>query len=66
MRNELDKDTKAWRIGRICDLHVRSIHDEVFPTLVNGLAGKKLLTETPRVSSQACFGIHNLAACVSE
>jgi hypothetical protein len=29
--------------------------------LVNGLASK-LLNETPRVSSQACFGIHNLAA----
>ena len=59
--NDLVKDTTAWTIGRICDLHVRSIPDEVFPTLVNGLAGK-LLTETPRVASQACFGIHNLAA----
>jgi importin subunit beta-1 len=59
--NDLVKDTTAWTIGRICDLHVRSIPDDVFPTLVNGLAGK-LLTETPRVSSQACFGIHNLAA----
>mmetsp|Transcript_39831 Transcript_39831/g.83258 ORF Transcript_39831/g.83258 Transcript_39831/m.83258 type:complete len:882 (-) Transcript_39831:529-3174(-) len=59
--NDLVKDTTAWTIGRICDLHVRSIPEETFPTLVNGLAGK-LLSETPRVSSQACFGIHNLAA----
>lgn len=59
--NDLVKDTTAWTIGRICDLHVRSIPEDTFPTLVNGLAGK-LLSETPRVSSQACFGIHNLAA----
>ena len=59
--NDLVKDTTAWTIGRICDLHVRSIPEDIFPTLVNGLAGK-LLNETPRVSSQACFGIHNLAA----
>ena len=59
--NDLVKDTTAWTLGRICDLHVRSIPEDTFPTLVNGLAGK-LLTESPRVSSQACFGIHNLAA----
>ena len=59
--NDLVKDTTAWTIGRICDLHVRSIPEDTFPTLVNGLAGK-LLSESPRVSSQACFGIHNLAA----
>lgn len=58
---ERPKDITAWTIGRICDLHVRSIPEDIFPTLVNGLAAK-LLTETPRVSSQACFGIHNLAA----
>ncbi|KAL9179748.1 hypothetical protein ACHAXT_007718 [Thalassiosira profunda] len=59
--NDLVKDTTAWTIGRICDLHVRSIPEETFPTLVNGLASK-LLSETPRVATQACFGIHNLAA----
>jgi|EP00970_Alexandrium_tamarense_P004265 importin subunit beta-1 len=60
-QNDLVKDTTAWTLGRICDLHVRAIPEDTFPTLVNGLAAK-LLTETPRVSSQACFGIHNLAA----
>ena len=59
--NDLVKDTTAWTIGKICDLHVRAIPGDTFPTLVNGLASK-LLTENPRVSSQACFGIHNLAA----
>jgi len=55
------KDTTAWTIGRICELHVRAIPQETFPTLVNGLA-EKLLTERPQVSSQACFALHNLAA----
>jgi len=63
--NDLVKDTTAWTIGKICDLHVRAIPADTFPTLVNGLASK-LLTETPRVSSQACFGIHNLAAAFKE
>jgi importin subunit beta-1 len=60
----LVKDTTAWTIGRICELHVRAIPDETFPTLVNGLMGK-LMTETPRVSAQACFAIHSLAAAFS-
>jgi len=55
------KDTTAWTIGRICELHVRAIPEETFPTLVNGLA-QKLMTERPQVSSQACFALHNLAA----
>ena len=63
--NDLVKDTTAWTIGKICDLHVRAIPADTFPTLVNGLASK-LLTESPRVSSQACFGIHNLAAAFKE
>ena len=40
--NDLVKDTTAWTIGRICDLHVHSIPEDIFPTLVNGLAGKLL------------------------
>lgn len=55
------KDSSAWTLGRICDLHVRSIPTETFPTLVTSLQGI-LMTESPRVSAQACFAIHNLAA----
>ena len=58
--NDLVKDTTAWTIGRICEYHVGCIPGNTFPTLVTGLAGK-LLTETPRISSHACYGIHNLA-----
>jgi len=59
--HHLVKDTTAWTIGRICDLHVRAIPEESFPTLVNGLMNK-LIPEPPRVSNQACFALHNLAA----
>jgi len=59
--HDLVKDTTAWTIGRICELHVRAIPEETFPTLVNGLMGK-LISEPPRVSNQSCFALHNLAA----
>ena len=57
------KDTNAWTIGRICELHVRAIPQEMFLTLVKGLA-EKLLTKKPNVLSQACFVLHNLAAAI--
>mmetsp|Transcript_25359 Transcript_25359/g.58536 ORF Transcript_25359/g.58536 Transcript_25359/m.58536 type:complete len:807 (+) Transcript_25359:242-2662(+) len=55
------KDTSAWTLGRICDLHVRCIPNEALPQLVQGLASV-LMTESPSVSSKACFALHNLAA----
>eukprot|EP00594_Rhizosolenia_setigera_P007556 CAMPEP_0178953028 /NCGR_PEP_ID=MMETSP0789-20121207/8185_1 /TAXON_ID=3005 /ORGANISM="Rhizosolenia setigera, Strain CCMP 1694" /LENGTH=865 /DNA_ID=CAMNT_0020634229 /DNA_START=36 /DNA_END=2633 /DNA_ORIENTATION=- len=55
------KDSSAWTIGRICDIHVRSIPSETFPALVTALSGI-LITESPRVSAQACYALHNLAA----
>jgi hypothetical protein len=63
--NVLVKDTAAWAISRICHLQVRLIPVDIFPTLVNGLAGK-LLTETPRVSSKVCIGIYYLAAAQND
>ncbi len=33
--NDLVKDTAMWTIGRICDLHLRSISDDNFVALVN-------------------------------
>jgi len=59
--HSLVKDTSAWTLGRICDLHVRCIPDEALPRLVEGLAAV-LMTESPNVSSKACFALHNLAA----
>ena len=63
--HDMVKDTTAWTIGRICELHVRSIPHETFPTLVNGLM-EKLLTESPQVSSQACYALHNLASAFAD
>uniref|UniRef100_A0A7S3V798 Importin N-terminal domain-containing protein n=2 Tax=Chaetoceros debilis TaxID=122233 RepID=A0A7S3V798_9STRA len=63
--HEMVKDTTAWTIGRICELHVRAIPQETFPTLVNGLS-EKLLTEPPQVASQACYALHNLASAFSD
>lgn len=54
------RDTSAYAIGRICDLHIRAIPVETLPTLINGLMSK-LMTESPRVSAQACSALHNLA-----
>ena len=56
----LVKDTTAWSLGRICELHAACVPQEMFDDLVKGLASV-LLSETPRVSAQACFAIHNLA-----
>lgn len=63
--HDMVKDTTAWTIGRICELHVRSIPQETFPALVNGLMSK-LLTESPSVGSQSCYALHNLASAFSE
>jgi importin subunit beta-1 len=63
--HDMVKDTTAWTIGRICELHVRSIPSESFPMLVGGLMGK-LMTESPNVSSQSCYALHNLANAFSE
>jgi importin subunit beta-1 len=63
--HDMVKDTTAWTIGKICELHVLAIPPETFPTLVNGL-GEKLLTESPQVSSQACYALHNLASAFQD
>mmetsp|Transcript_29029 Transcript_29029/g.84350 ORF Transcript_29029/g.84350 Transcript_29029/m.84350 type:complete len:870 (-) Transcript_29029:536-3145(-) len=63
--NVMVKDTTAWVIGKICEMHVRSVPSETFPSLVNTLTSK-LLGETPRVASQACFGLHAIAAAFAD
>ena len=58
--HEIVKDTTAWALGRICELHAGCVPQEMFKELVTGLSSV-LLPEKPRVSAQACFAIHNLA-----
>ncbi|GMH99307.1 hypothetical protein TrVE_jg11769 [Triparma verrucosa] len=54
------KDTTAWTLGRICELHASCVPPNLFNDLVTGLKSV-LINESPRVSAQACFAIHNLA-----
>lgn len=59
----LVKDTTAWTIAQLCEFHVRSIPHTMVPNLVQQLMDT-LLKDAPRVSSQACVALHNLAASV--
>jgi importin subunit beta-1 len=62
LSDPLVKDTTTWTIGRVFESHPsQAIPTESTPFLVFALASK-LLLETPRVSSQACFGIQQFAA----
>ena len=63
--NVMVKDTTAWTIGRICELHVRSIPSETFPSLLKALT-EKLQEESAKVGSQACYALHNLAAAFGD
>jgi importin subunit beta-1 len=59
------RDTAAHCISRICLLHVRFIPTDIFPTLLQALV-TKCGEGSPKVASQACAGIHNLAAAFAE
>ncbi len=62
----LVRDSAAWTVARICDLHKAAISAEVLPVLVNALAAT-LEDSHPKVAAQACFAVHNLAvACGDE
>ena len=58
--NNMVKDTSVWTLARICAVHLNAIPSDQFPSLVTGLTNI-LLTGTPRVSSQACNALFNLA-----
>lgn len=52
------KDTTAWTIGRICELHhttIAGIMPNVITALLEGLG------ETPKIANNVCWAIHNLA-----
>ena len=59
--NILVKDSTAFVLSKICELHARAIPSEIFPTLVNGLLSK-VNSEPPRVASQACNALNKLGA----
>jgi len=52
------KDTTAWTLGRVCQLHPQTVGGYL-PQLIQVLA--ESFTDSPRVASNACWAIHNLA-----
>lgn len=59
------RDTSAHCISRICLLHVRCIPSEIFPSIMQALIAK-CGEGSPKVASQACSGLHNLASAFTE
>jgi len=52
------KDTTAWTIGRVCQLHPQSVQGYLQDTIGMFLFS---LADSPRVASNICWAIHNLA-----
>ncbi len=63
--NALVRDTSAWTIGKICELHKSSLSGDILPAMVTGLAAA-LEDPAPKVVSQACYAVHNLAEACSD
>jgi importin subunit beta-1 len=61
----LVRDTSAWTIGRICELHKSCLSNDILPHMVAGL-GAALEDKAGKVVSQACFAVHNLAEACSD
>jgi len=59
------RDTAAHCISRICLLHIRFIPTDIFPTLLQALISK-CGEGSPKVASQACSALYNLASAFSE
>ncbi|GAB9473868.1 Importin subunit beta [Globisporangium polare] len=62
--NILVRDTTAWTLGRICELHYGCISGEMLPALMQlFLEG---LDQEPRVSHNVCYAIHNIVKAFEE
>jgi importin subunit beta-1 len=57
------KDTTAWTLGRVCQLHPQAIGGGL-PNVITVLA--ESLGENPRVASNVCWAIHNLAVAFED
>ena len=58
--SEQVRDTAAWSVGVICDLHCESLSKETFQPLVHALI--LALDDVPSVARKVAFAIHNLAS----
>lgn len=52
------KDTTAWTIGRVCQLHPNTVAP-MLPTLIQVLL--ESLVDSPRVAANVCWALHNLS-----
>ena len=59
------RDTAAHCISRICLLHIRYVPTDIFPNLLQALVAK-CGEGSPKVASQACAALYNLASAFSE
>eukprot|EP00980_Cylindrotheca_fusiformis_P000364 scaffold91_cov127-Cylindrotheca_fusiformis.AAC.24 len=59
------RDSAAHCISRICLLHIRYVPSEIFPSLLQALVAK-CGEGSPKVASQACAALYNLASAFSE
>lgn len=58
----LVRDTTAWTLGRICELHCECINEALLKSLMQLL--KDGLAQEPRVAHNICYAIHNVVrAC---
>lgn len=57
-QNILVRDTTAWTLGRICELHAVCISSELLSPLMQLLV--QGLDQEPRVSHNICYAIHNI------
>eukprot|EP01118_Nematostelium_gracile_P005236 TRINITY_DN1640_c0_g1_i1.p1 TRINITY_DN1640_c0_g1~~TRINITY_DN1640_c0_g1_i1.p1 ORF type:complete len:873 (-),score=271.61 TRINITY_DN1640_c0_g1_i1:208-2763(-) len=58
------KDTTAWTLGRVCDLHPNVITPPFLQELIVAFVGA--LEDSPRVASNICWAIHNLAVAYAK
>jgi importin subunit beta-1 len=54
------KDTAAWTLGRICELHSSCIRAEMLQSLIGALCNS-LLNDSPRVASNCAWAFVNLS-----
>jgi importin subunit beta-1 len=64
-QNILVRDTSAWAIAKICQLHKSSLTSNLLPPLVAALS-RILEDPAHRVILQGCFAVHNLSEACSD
>eukprot|EP01027_Heterolobosea_sp_BB2_P009847 GEZU01014486.1.p1 GENE.GEZU01014486.1~~GEZU01014486.1.p1 ORF type:complete len:462 (-),score=177.24 GEZU01014486.1:84-1469(-) len=60
----LVKDTTAWTLGRIAELHSEPIIDKYLQPVLQAML--EALSDQARVASKACWTIHNVASAFEE